>query len=240
MGKREENKIEKQLKKEIIDGIKASLNGSGWKKKHGSFFKSIGENFYCASVYPFIDFENSQPTIGLNARYEAKPMGIDPIYWDIAEMPENKNEPLSFRAWAAFKTDPACFHLTTTITENCDSIHEAITSFVDWIQKETERVKNIMETTLFSEVYESLNPDPNVHSYDAATMICALILEERANDALSIARNLAPTSYRGLYQGGKPQNQVNFFELAILFLAGEKAFHKEVRSKRDWSFDQKQ
>ena len=53
MGKREDNKLAKELESEIIGGIKNRLKGSGWKKKHNSFFRSVDNQFLCASAYPY-------------------------------------------------------------------------------------------------------------------------------------------------------------------------------------------
>ncbi len=236
MGKREDNKLAKELEKEIVNGIKGRLKGTGWKKKHGSFFRSINSNFYCASAYPFFEFRNSVPKMFLRARFESKPMGIDPIYWDIVQMPDNKKQPLSFRSWAAFKTDPAYFHLGTTICENIGTTDEVISVFVEWMQVETARVKELMENKPFSEIYESMNPDDSKPSFNGDTLVCALIYENREEEALALARKWAPDEFRNLCLNDNPNDRVNFFEMTILYLTGAEAFKKEVRVKPDPGF----
>lgn len=235
MGKREDNKLAKELEGQIIDGIKEQLKGSGWKKKHSSFFRQVDDKFLCASAYPYFEFEDSVPSMLLRVRYEAKPMGIDPIYWDISQMAENKNEPLSFRAWAAFKAEPAYFHLGTTIGDPEKTVEDVISKFLNWMTAETKRVEDVLNNAPFSEIYLSLEPDADEHENYAATRICSLVLEGHKDKALEIARNLAPNSFRNLYYKN-PGDRVNFYELTILYLAGNEAFKKEVRKKPDSGF----
>ena len=235
MGKREDNKIARELEQQIVDGIRERLKGSGWKKKHSSFFRKVDDKFLCASAYPYFEFKNSIPSMMLRVRYEGKPMGIDPIYWDISQMPDNKNEPLSFRAWGAFKADPAYFHLGTTIGKPAKTIDCVINTFINWMEEETERASSAMEIKSFSEIYMDLEPGADTHENHAATLICALILEGQNDQALAIARKMAPTSFRNLYLED-PNDRVNFYELTILYLAGKETFKKEVRKKPDSGF----
>jgi len=236
MGKREDNKVAKILEREIIDGIKGRLKGTGWKKKHNSFFCQIDDNFHCVSAYPYFKFEDGVPTIFLRVRSEAKPMGIDPIYWDIAQMPENKNEPLSFRAWAAFKTDPIYFYLAEPLDVPMASVGEAIDLFMNWKVKETKKVSQILNSKKFSDVFREFEGDNISKHSKPITLICALILEDCQDEALEIARMHAPTSSRNLFADGDPRDSVNFYELTILHLAGRKAFESEVRRKPNFGF----
>ncbi len=236
MGKREDNKTAKILEREIIIGIKDRLKGTGWKKKHNSFFRQIDNNFHCVSAYPYFEFDDGVPTMFLRVRSEAKPMGIDPIYWDIAQMPENKNEPLSFRAWAAFKTDPVYFHLDGPLNRQMAAVRDVIDLFMDWNDKETKKVSKILIAQKFSDVFRKFEGDNIGKHSKPITLICALILEGFQDDALEIARNHAPISSRNLFVDGNPKDRVNFYELAILHLAGRKVFETEVRRKPDYGF----
>jgi len=51
VGKREDNKLAKELEMESINGIKERLKGSGWKKKHNSFSAKLMIIFY---AFPLI------------------------------------------------------------------------------------------------------------------------------------------------------------------------------------------
>ena len=226
MGKREDNKTAKLLEREILKGIKEQLKGTGWKKKHNSFFHQIGNNFHCVSANPYFEFNDGTPTMFLRVSSKVKPMGIDPIYWDIAEMPENKNEPLSFRAWAAFKTNPLDFNHIRSLNVPMVSTQEVISTFIDWKEKETKRATEILKSEKFSQLFKDTKGENATKHSKPITLICALILENCEKEALKIAEEHAPSSYRNLVVDGNPNDRVNFYELTILYLAGRKEFER--------------
>lgn len=232
MGKREDNKTAKLLDREILSGIKEQIKGTGWKKKHNSFFRQIESNFHCVSAHPYFEFNDGRPTLFLRVSSKAKPMGIDPIYWDIAELPDNKNEPLSFRTWAAFKTNALDFNHGEPLNGPMSSVNEVISAFMDWKDKETKSVTKTLESKIFSRIFrESKGENISKHS-NPITLICALILEGNQEEALEIARKYAPSSYRNLFVDGNPSDRVNFYELTVLYLAGRQAFENERKSHR--------
>ena len=77
--------------------VRAACKGSGWRSVDGSLFRE--HDGWFVSVRPSVHIFERATTASISA----KPMSIDPIFWDIVGLPENNNAPLSFRlngAWA--------------------------------------------------------------------------------------------------------------------------------------------
>ncbi|MEO0872127.1 MAG: hypothetical protein AAFY19_09245 [Pseudomonadota bacterium] len=241
MGKREENKLAKALTKEIEDGVKAKLKGTGWKKKHRTFFRQSGDAFLLFALHPRITINAGVADVEIVVKNEIKPVGIDPLYWDIIQLPENKEKPLSFRGWASFKTDPARLFEDTLIADRSGAA-AAIEAFVSWLPANAERALQMFAERPFSDLFDGTISETarktNPH-HGSETRVCALILEDRREDALALARQLAPTQMRNHPLDGDHSKRVNFHELAILYLAGRESFDREVTatrtSARDWA-----
>jgi hypothetical protein len=80
--------------------VRTTSKGSGWRSIEGSLFREEAGWFVsvCPSVYIY-----EQRT---RASISAKPMTIDPIFWDMVGLPENNDAPLSFRLNGAWTCRP--------------------------------------------------------------------------------------------------------------------------------------
>jgi hypothetical protein len=65
-------------------------------------------------------FANRQAGLLRKAVIRVKPMAIDPIFWDLVGLPENREQPLSFRANGAWTCRPPYF-AELDIEEHTDS-----------------------------------------------------------------------------------------------------------------------
>lgn len=94
--------------------VRAASKGSGWRTIEGCLFRERAG--WSVSVFPsvFIFEESTKATVS------AKPMAIDPIFWDIVGMPENADAPLSFRLNGAWTCQPPPFD-EVAIEENADA-----------------------------------------------------------------------------------------------------------------------
>ena len=89
---RQRTAFEKQLLSELAPRLKSSK----WKKSSCALFTKTGD-FY-QDVFVCV-YRNAAIT---RAELRFKPMALDPILWDILDIPENRDKPLSFRTWGAF------------------------------------------------------------------------------------------------------------------------------------------
>lgn len=72
------------------------MKKSKWKKASCALFNQSGDYYQdvLVSVY--------RSAALTSAELRFKPMALDPILWEILDIPENKDKPLSFRTWGAF------------------------------------------------------------------------------------------------------------------------------------------
>lgn len=83
--------------------VRSVSKGSGWRTIEGCLFREQAGWFVsvCPSVLIYED--------STRASVSAKPMAIDPIFWDIVDLPENNDAPLSFRLNGAWTCHPPHF-----------------------------------------------------------------------------------------------------------------------------------
>lgn len=98
--KRAQESARHAYRRALEKAVRAASKGTKWRSSQGCLFQDYMGWFVAVqpSVYIF------EPIT--NARVSVKPMSIDPIFWDVVGVPENKSRPLSFRCFGAW-TCPA-------------------------------------------------------------------------------------------------------------------------------------
>jgi hypothetical protein len=93
---KEEKKARKKLAKDVATELRRRAKAAGWQAVQGWLFRDDEGWFVDAwcSVWPM----QMKTTVTVHI----KPMGIDPVFWDIVQMPENIKQPLSFRLLGAW------------------------------------------------------------------------------------------------------------------------------------------
>lgn len=94
--------------------VRAASKGSGWRTLEGCLFREQAGWFVSVCPSVFIYEESTKAIVS------AKPMAIDPIFWDIVCLPENAEAPLSFRLNGAWTCQPPHFD-EVPIEENEDA-----------------------------------------------------------------------------------------------------------------------
>ena len=94
--------------------VRATSKGSGWRTIEGCLFREQAGWFVSVCPAVFIYEESTKATVS------AKPMAIDPIFWDIVGLSENADAPLSFRLNGAWTCQPPPFD-EVSIEENTDT-----------------------------------------------------------------------------------------------------------------------
>ena len=94
--------------------VRAASKGSGWRTIEGCLFREQAGWFVSACPSVLIYEESTKATVS------AKPMAIDPIFWDIVGLPENADAALSFRLNGAWTCQPPPFN-EVSIEENSDT-----------------------------------------------------------------------------------------------------------------------
>jgi len=178
MPTKEERQKYKKFKKELDTAIKVKVTGTGWRKKNSSVFKEIDDNFYVA------DFIAS-PGSNVQVRIQTKPMELDPLFWEIFELPENNKQPLSFRAWGAFVSPGVWIYENTICFENqeinlvASKLMELALNEIDSYSKEWD-LKPFTTRLLRSPLYKKRGPY-------AVSHILGMICEGKLDNARKIA-----------------------------------------------------
>src|SRR5215218_1117672 len=95
--------------------VRAVSKGTKWRSSQGCLFQDHAG--WLVAVQPLVYIY--EPIT--KARVSVKPMSIDPIFWDVAGVSENKSRPLSFRCFGAW-TCPAPKLADMDVPEN-DAVH---------------------------------------------------------------------------------------------------------------------
>lgn len=80
--------------------VRTASKGSGWRAIEGCLFREEAGWFVSVSPSVYIYEQSTKASIS------AKPMTIDPIFWDMVGLPENNDAPLSFRLNGAWTCRP--------------------------------------------------------------------------------------------------------------------------------------
>ena len=126
-------KIKKVHRCELDKAIKQKAKGYGYKYAYGFMFSQIGENY----SYTTCRLTDAGEVCG---HIHIKKMSYDNLFWDIMNMPDNRLQPLSFRAngaftapsillpisWIAFDED-----IDVVADKCCSVVAETVKAFLD-------------------------------------------------------------------------------------------------------------
>jgi hypothetical protein len=93
---RDEIKRRKELAKATMKILKTSARSRNWRVSQNSLFRDHDGWF----VEIQVNIWAAQPKTATIMR--VKPMALDPIFWDIVVAPDNRKQPLSFRAFGSW------------------------------------------------------------------------------------------------------------------------------------------
>lgn len=106
MGKkitRAEESARHAYRRALQKALRSRVKGTGWKSAYGSIFRDEAGWFVGAAPSVHIYERVTKAVVSV------KPMAIDPIFWDLVGLPENREQPLSFRANGAWTCRPPYF-----------------------------------------------------------------------------------------------------------------------------------
>lgn len=123
-----------QFRRDVAKAVRTVSKKSGWRAIQGCLFREFDDWFVSAS-----------PVVALNAAstrgvIRAKPMSIDPLFWEIVDLPENKQQPLSFRLNGAFTCrEPTFREAAIEEAENPDAVAARLLELANASLKDLER-----------------------------------------------------------------------------------------------------
>jgi len=203
---RAEQKARRTLSKSVAAELRARAKGTGWKVSQGWLFRE--DSGWFVEVRPIVHLAQRNSWLELRA----KPMSIDPIFWDITETQDAAKLPLSFRVFGAFTvTTPAIAR--AEITEGSLDAGGLADAILRVAQSELERSRHDRSIEAFLAVMQEHHARLPSHPYLPA-IVCALILLGRRENARAVCAS-ARTAHES---GGFLMGSRSFTDLAIAWL----------------------
>jgi len=171
------------FEKEIFARLGPQLKGTGWKKRQCALFMQEGD--YYQDVFVSVH-RNATLT---RAELRIKPMSLDPILWDILDIPENLDEALSFRTWGAF-TCPGLPILEEQIEQPGSSAQEVGAALVSLCKDSRDLFRERLASTTYSELVEN-HPNQVARGAYAITLVASLINDHNYSRARQVANSYA-------------------------------------------------
>lgn len=187
---------------ELSKALKGAAKASGWKAAQGLLFKEAGPWFVTCWL------ETSLLSAQTQIRLGAKPMAIDPIFWDIFDLRENHDESLSFRALGAW-TCPSLDIADVSVPERpcaTDTASDALRIAVEQLDAAPIRSLSWFE----SECRKALDDQPAL----LASLITTLIADNRKAQALDLCLQAEASGETG----GFVSRQISFAQAAARWL----------------------
>ncbi len=129
---REQARAKKEREQSFTAAIKHRAKAAGWRFSAGSLFRQRGDWF--VSALPSLLWQRGAIVMSMS-----KPMCIDPIFWDIVGLPENKALPLSFRANGAWVLRPPQPRAYVALEESDpEKLADAVIAWADGWSAEVE------------------------------------------------------------------------------------------------------
>ena len=184
--KREKQKKIKELKNSILKIVKANLKPYGFKTKDYMIWHIQNDFFF--SMMLSIGTPNEE--CNFYTSIKAKPMYADDLFWDIMDMPSNKEEPLSLRAIGAFAlfgvpvTDTRTKMETLEVAELEELVKEALKIFFDLLQQ----IKGKETDWFYAEEKKQLS-----YYQDDALRLMMLLHHEKYTEAMEYIHNSGRT-----------------------------------------------
>jgi len=183
--------------------LRATAKGTGWKAAYGAMF--------CEKAGWFVDVT---PSVHIyedttKALIRVKPMAIDPIFWDLVGLPENRDLPLSFRSNGAWTCSvPYYAELDVDEDGNADAVAKRFIAIA------TELLTEIVSTCSLESFLSKCFNVPSIEGAYLSSVVCTLVVLGRQSEALAIC---VDASSKGL-SGGFSAPGGTFSEMAAAHL----------------------
>ena len=154
--------------------VRAVSKGSSWRSLQGCLFREHSGWF--VSVSPSVHIYEPR-TVGHVA---VKPMSVDPIFWDLVGLPENRDQTLSFRLFGAWTCQPPTFaEIDIPESDDVNIVAEQILRIAD--------KQLAAESTWSVEGFLQACREQGADKYSyLACQVCALVALHRESEALAL------------------------------------------------------
>ncbi len=139
----------KEKEKIFYQTLKEISRSRNWKFKSYFIFRQLDNLFYESNFYT--NFKENR-IWGWSA---FKPYTVDNVFWEITEMPENKDLPLSFRAEGAFTFRAYNYYEFNLQLQDSENPRQEIETLIDTIEEKLNKItKEVSTTQHFLKLFE--------------------------------------------------------------------------------------
>jgi hypothetical protein len=206
---RAEEKKRYALQRAIPREMRTVAKGTAWRCAQGVLFREHEGWFVECSTIAWISDYKTQ------AQFTIKPMALDPLFWDIVAVPENRKQPLSFRSFGAWTCRPPAI-AESFIDEDDGNAVGIARRAKEWAD---EKLADFDGRWDYDAFLQMLRREPGGGGYVGpdASLICMLILMGKDEEAISMCRGMVERGDSGgfVIVGGAPGT---FPELAIRWI----------------------
>lgn len=198
---RQETKERYALKRQLEKCVKQAAQGTGWKFARSTLFREY-QGWFVETV-PIVAMNKFETHL----QFHTKPMAIDPVFWQVVELPENIQLPLSFRATGAW----TCHTYPIAKAIQPDAAHDAETLaglVLDWADEQLGRFGQQWTLDDFISDLQQAN-----NGWNFASLVSALIVAGRNDEAMTTCLKAKPPTGDGFSAGGR-----SFTDLAVTYL----------------------
>ncbi len=189
--------------------LKALARRAGWRVARGWLFREYDGWF--VEVWVNVHVYAFRTTVAMMV----KPMAIDPIFWDIVGLPENRDQPLSFRMFGAWTcSTPSVFE--DEISESGGQV-VAAERVLEWSNARLAQATSSLTPEAFVESLRDVHRQSPLFYPYFATFVCCLVLTGRNEEAVALC---AEAIGRGEH-GGFTAGDKDFPGMAREWLAGD-------------------
>jgi hypothetical protein len=201
-----ERKARRALSKTVGTELGARAKATGWKVSQGWLFRE--DHGWFVDVRPMVHVAERKTSLELRA----KPMSIDPVFWEIVHTQDNRKLPLSFRLFGAWTVSTPAIRVVE-IDEGSLDTGGLADAMLKVAQREIEqsRLNRTIESFL-AEVQQQHSRLPS-HPYLPA-IVCSLVVLDRREEA----RAVCVTARAAQESGGFMVGSRTFGDLAISWL----------------------
>jgi len=207
---RKEESARHAYRRALVKAVRQAAKGSGWKCSGGMLFRERNGWFFDA--YPAVTIFWRETRTSLHV----KPMAIDPIFWDLVNMPENRNQSLSFRGLGAWVCRAPAVE-EATIDEFEMNPQAAADEFVRWTTETSDRILKTLTLKNFAKLVDGVQR-PGPFNPFLATKIVTKILMDQPEEA----RQLSVEALRAGDLGGFT-SEGSLPEMALRWLDAQQA-----------------
>lgn len=207
--RRENEKIRKALRADVAAALKMRSRVGGWRFAQGWLFKERDGWFLEVRGEPWVG-ENRTA-----AEFRAKPMTLDPLFWQIVKTPENATQPLSFRLFGAWTCSGPTWS-ETQISEDGGPESIAV-RILDWANDQATHPPIPFEPNSLAKFIEGQPEQRGLMGGWLAELITLLALAGRLEEARAMCKEAISKGERGGYSIGP----TSFPELALEWIANQ-------------------